>query len=69
MILYYFLLLKNSSVFLVIYRQKRYLMCAGSILSQRHVLTSASCIHEATHIRYDSILIGSVSQGFKHKSI
>ncbi|XP_015607209.1 uncharacterized protein LOC107273477 [Cephus cinctus] len=31
----------------------RYLMCGGSIISDHHVLTSASCIHEATHIRHN----------------
>lgn len=36
----------------VCFRDRRYLMCAGSILTGRHVLTSASCIHEATHVRW-----------------
>ncbi|XP_008211346.1 uncharacterized protein LOC103316939 isoform X2 [Nasonia vitripennis] len=35
------------------YSDRRYLMCAGSILTSRYILTSASCIHEATHIRHN----------------
>ncbi|XP_011312273.1 uncharacterized protein [Fopius arisanus] len=31
--------------------ERRHLMCAGSILNENHVLTSASCLHEALHIR------------------
>ncbi|XP_033225754.1 uncharacterized protein LOC117178437 [Belonocnema kinseyi] len=33
--------------------ENRHLMCAGSILTDRHILTSASCMHEATHIRHN----------------
>lgn len=36
------------------YRNKRHLMCVGSIVNVQHVLTSATCIQEATYIRYDS---------------
>ncbi|XP_063989771.1 uncharacterized protein LOC135169032 [Diachasmimorpha longicaudata] len=33
--------------------ERRYLMCAGSILNKNYVLTSTSCLHEALHIRHN----------------
>lgn len=39
------------------FRNKRYLMCFGSILSRNLVLTSATCIHDILYIKYVYLLI------------